>query len=417
MLFKDCASEIREFVNPEDVTETPYIGLEHIQQNSLYLNGYGVASEVSSSKAKFKKGDILFGKLRPYLRKVIVAPFDGVCSTDIWVVRAKESVNQLFLYYWMASEDFIDFSMQGSEGTKMPRAKWEHVSNHKIPFFDKSEQRAIATALSDVDGYVDKLERLTSKKRNIKKGVMQELLTGKRRLPGFGGEWVEKKIMHFPADVVSGGTPSTFISAFWGGSIPWMNSGELNLKRVYDVEGRITQLGYENSNTTMVSANSVLIGLAGQGKTRGTVAMNHIDLCTNQSIATILPNPSVYCSEYLYHNLDSRYDELRELSAGDGGRGGLNLTILRNLAVPFPSLAEQTAIAAVLTDMDAGIDALTAKLNKVRNIKQGMMQELLTGRIRLPVEEKEAVPVAKRTEKIFEMTETAGTKNQQLAAP
>jgi len=110
--------------------------------------------------------------------------------------------------------------------------------------------------------------------------------------------------------------------------------------------------------------------------------MNLIPLCTNQSIAAIFPNES-FIPSYLYYNLDSRYDELRELSAGDGGRGGLNLTIIRSLVIPFPSLAEQTAIAAVLSDMDAEIAAHEAKLAKARAVKQGMMQELLTGRIRL----------------------------------
>ena len=296
-----------------------------------------------------------------------------------------ENVDNEFLYYLLQTKRKA--MLEQAIGSTFLEISKKALSGIEISLPPLLEQRAVAAALSDVDGYIAALERLIAKKRNIKQGAMQELLTGKRRLPGFRDEWVEKKIMDFPADVMSGGTPSTFVSAFWGGSIPWMNSGELNLKRVYSVEGRITQLGLEHSSTTMVPANSILIGLAGQGKTRGTVALNYIDLCTNQSIAAILPNPSVYCSEYLYQNLDSRYDELRELSTGDGGRGGLNLTILRNLTVSFPPLNEQTAIAAILSDMDAEIDALMAKLYKVRNIKQGMMQELLTGRIRLVKQE------------------------------
>lgn len=110
--------------------------------------------------------------------------------------------------------------------------------------------------------------------------------------------------------------------------------------------------------------------------------MNHVELCTNQSIAAIFPN-SKFSADYLYYNLDARYDELREMSAGDGGRGGLNITIIRAILVPFPTLLEQTAIATVLSDMDAEIAALEARRDKTRALKQGMMQELLTGRIRL----------------------------------
>lgn len=155
LIFGDCAEQVRMTIQPDEAKGAPYIGLEHIEQGTLHLIGFGSASDVTSAKSLFKKGDILFGKLRPYFRKVVRAPFDGVCSTDIWVVRATDDVDQCFLYYWMASQDFVNFSMQGSEGTKMPRAKWEHISRHQIPFFSPSEQRAIAHILGSLD---DKIE-------------------------------------------------------------------------------------------------------------------------------------------------------------------------------------------------------------------------------------------------------------------
>lgn len=253
----------------------------------------------------------------------------------------------------------------------------------KIPLpSDLKEQSAIAKILSDTGDLIDFLDKLIEKKKNIKQGVMQELLTGKKRLPGFSDEWETKEIKTF-ADVTAGGTPSTFVQEYWNGNIKWMNSGELNLKRIYDVEGRITELGLKNSATTLLPSRCVLIGLAGQGKTRGTVAMNYVELCTNQSIGAILPNDS-FIPEYLYHNLDSRYDELRRLSAGEGGRGGLNLTIIRNISVTIPpTKEEQLAIAQVLSDMDSEIEGLQQKRDKYNKLKIGMMQQLLTGRIRL----------------------------------
>jgi type I restriction enzyme S subunit len=120
--------------------------------------------------------------------------------------------------------------------------------------------------------------------------------------------------------------------------------------------------------------------------------MNTVELCTNQSIAAIFPNEA-FVPEYLYYNLDSRYEELRELSSGQGGRGGLNLTVIKALVVPFPSVGEQTAIAAVLSDMDADLAALEARREKTNALKQGMMQELLTGRTRLVIPVGEDVPV------------------------
>jgi type I restriction enzyme, S subunit len=286
-----------------------------------------------------------------------------------------------YFFFLFFSNYFFDRIMSMTAKSSVDSVRREMIADMQIPLPSIDEQNTIKSALSDVDALIAALDRLIAKKRDIKQAVMQELLTGKRRLPGFCGNWEVKHVGEF-TDCTAGGTPSTRVSDYWGGDIRWMNSGELNLKMVAEVEGRITNEGLRNSSTKIIPANCVLIGLAGQGKTRGTVAMNLVPLCTNQSIAAIFPNPT-FVSEYLYYNLDARYDELRELSAGDGGRGGLNLTIIRSLIVPFPSVAEQNAIASILTNMDTEIAALEARRVKTRTLKQGMMQELLTGRIRL----------------------------------
>ena len=264
-----------------------------------------------------------------------------------------------------------------------------------IPIPPLTEQHRIAKALSDVAAVISTTEKLIQKKKDIKQGAMQSFLTGKKRLPGFAaaskfkqtelGEipenWEVKKIKDF-AKVQAGGTPSTLCEEYWNGSILWMNSGELNLKRVYNVEGRITELGLNNSSTHLIPKECVLIGLAGQGKTRGTAAINYVELCTNQSIAAIFPSAE-HDSEFLYQNMDNRYYELRELSDAGGGRGGLNLKIINTLEIALPSKSEQTAIANVLSSMDKEIETLNTKLEKYRNLKTAMMQQLLTGKIRL----------------------------------
>lgn len=188
-------------------------------------------------------------------------------------------------------------------------------------------------------------------------------------------DWEVKKISDF-TEVSAGGTPSTFVPEYWNGNIRWMNSGELNLKQVWEVENTITELGLKNSATKLLPENCILIGLAGQGKTRGTVAINKVPLCTNQSIASIFPAKNII-PEYLYQNLDNRYTELRNLSTGDGGRGGLNLSIIKSLLIPIPPLAEQTAIANALSDVDNLIESLENLIKKKKLIKQGALQKLL----------------------------------------
>lgn len=183
-------------------------------------------------------------------------------------------------------------------------------------------------------------------------------------------------------DVVTGATPSTSVKEFWDGDIPWMSSGELNKKYIDEVDGRITQKGYDNCGTHMVPSNCVLIGLAGQGKTRGTAAINHIPLCTNQSIGSILPKQE-FDSLFLFHYLDSQYNQLRLLSAGDGGRGGLNKQLLLNILFPFPYISEQRKIGKVLTETDNLIIGLDRVIRKKKLIKRGTMQQLLSGNVRM----------------------------------
>jgi len=201
------------------------------------------------------------------------------------------------------------------------------------------------------------------------------------RFPEFSNEWKRKRISEI-TNVTAGATPSTFNSKYWNGNIRWMNSGELNLKRVYEVENRITEKGLKNSSTKIIPKYCILIGLAGQGKTRGTVAMNMIELCTNQSIAAILPNSKIYSPDFLYHNLDNRYEELRGLSTGDGGRGGLNLQIIKSLILYLPTLPEQEIIAAFLTAVDDKLQVLKKKKALLEKYKKGLMQKIFSQEIR-----------------------------------
>ena len=157
--FKEIAELIKDQFIPTKNISMPYIGLEHIEQGTLRLSSIGKSSDITSQKFKFKKNDILFGKLRPYFRKVVRPSFDGICSTDIFVVRAKEGVSQIFLYYVMATNEFVNYSSQGSQGTKMPRASWDFLEKYEqwVPSLD--EQERIGKTLDDLDSKIQNLQK------------------------------------------------------------------------------------------------------------------------------------------------------------------------------------------------------------------------------------------------------------------
>ncbi|MEW6086073.1 MAG: restriction endonuclease subunit S [Chloroflexota bacterium] len=246
------------------------------------------------------------------------------------------------------------------------------------------EQQKIADCLTALDDLIAAQSQKVEALQAYKKGLLQNLFPAdgesvpRLRFPEFqsAGEWEEKTIGQISENITAGGTPNTSKKEYWNGNIRWMNSGELNYKRVYEVQGRITEKGLQNSSTKIIPSHCVLIGLAGQGKTRGTVAMNMIEVCTNQSIAAIFPNEQVYYSDFLYHNLDNRYDELRRISAGGEGRGGLNLQIIKSLKIILPSLPEQQRIAELLSAIDEQISAQGEVLAALKVHKKGLMQGL-----------------------------------------
>ena len=160
-----------------------------------------------------------------------------------------------------------------------------------------------------------------------------------------------KKVGDF-AECFAGATPSTKIPSYWeNGIIPWMSSGEVHKGRVQDTDAKITQQGYDGCSTKMVPIHSIVVALAGQGKTRGTVAINDIELCTNQSLCAIVPNEEVNY-EYLFHNLRGRYRELRSMSGDVDGRGGLNLKHIQSIKVIVPPMSEQMKFVSIAHQAD-----------------------------------------------------------------
>jgi len=369
-----------------DGTSPAYLRITDIGEDFRYRPSPRVSVNHPERKSYLlEDGDLVFARTGASVGKsYLYNPIDGPLVFAGFLVRSKprpERLNSVYCSYIVQSQRYWQWISAMSSRSGQPGVNGQEYGSFLLPLPKILEQGAIAQALSDVDKLLESLDALIAKKRAIKQAAMQQLLTGKTRLPGFSGAWENKAIGVF-AECIAGGTPNTSVSGYWNGTIRWMNSGELNKKLVKDVVGRITEKGLRESSASVVPPRCVLVGLAGQGKTRGTVAFSLIDLCTNQSIAAILPNDT-FSPEYLYFNLDSRYEELRSMSTGDGGRGGLNLSIIRSILVPFPDIDEQQEIAIILSDIDSEITALEQRHDKTRAIKAGMMQQLLTGRVRL----------------------------------
>lgn len=243
-----------------------------------------------------------------------------------------------------------------------------------------AEQEAIAKTLSDVDALIESLEQLIAKKYQLKRGVMQELLTGKRRLPGFSGEWEVKRLGEI-ADLKNGyafkSEAYTSLGFFSVVTIANVQAGYMDITEC----NKINVLPRDLQPHHRLLIGDLLISMTGNVGRVCRVTVNNCLL--NQRVGKLVP--SLVESSFLYPLLSQRsFLTAMGNKAKGGAQGNLSVSDILEYEFLIPTQnIEQTAIAEILSDMDAEIAALERKRDKTRLLKQGMMQELLTGRIRL----------------------------------
>ena len=272
------------------------------------------------------------------------------------------SVNAKFAYYYLRNS-FKKYILGKAVSATVTSIRKPMIQNFEIPVPPIEVQSKIVEILDNFTELEAQLEAELEARRKQYEYYRNQLLTFDK----VGGARFDVKWMKLGevAKCYSGATPKTSVASYWeDGTIPWMNSGEVNLGRVYKTENKITQLGYDSCSTKMVPAHTVVIALAGQGKTRGTVAITEIDLCTNQSLCAVEVDNNKIDSYYLWHYLRGQYQTLRKISSGDGTRGGLNQNMIRNFEIPVPPLEMQRELANILdrfealtTDLQSGLPA------------------------------------------------------------
>lgn len=326
----------------------PIVGLEHLIPEEITLTAWNEGSENTFSKM-FRKGNVLFGRRRAYLKKAAVAPFDGICSGDITVIEAKpDRILPELLPFIIQNDDLFEFAVGKSAGSLSPRVKWEHLKNYEFELPDMGKQKELAELLWAMDNTKKSYQKLIAATDELVKSQFMEQFGDATTNP----KGLPTALIRDVAECYAGATPSTKVAAYWDdATIPWMSSGEVHNGRISATEKKISQAGYDSCSTKMVPANSVVIALAGQGKTRGTVAITEIELCTNQSLCCIIPNSSVM-SDYLYYHLKLRYEEMRNLAGIAEGRGGLNLKLIQGIRILVPSKADQEEFIAFARQSD-----------------------------------------------------------------
>lgn len=392
--FKELAKQ--KSVRVDDPGESgyeKYVGLEHLDSGELVVKRYGSTSDVTSTMKLFEKDDILFARRNTYLRRVSVAPFDGVCSGDIIVLEPKlKHIVKGFLPIFMQFEPFENKIIALSAGAFSKRIKWKQLAEEEIVIPSIEEQKKIVETIWSIQDNIEQTDKLIKISTDFKKGLFRELFskgikdkklrrTDTTVIPE---GWILKKIGEF-CEVKTGGTPSTKNKDYWDGNIKWMSSGEIHNKFVYDTEKKITQEGLDNSNAKFLPQNSVMMALNGQGKTRGTVAITKVPLTCNQSLACMIPDKNVCNCSYLFYNLQSRYLEIRNYT-GDNRRSGLSLSIVKSFEIPLPPIDEQEKIAEIFNLLDESISNYLQNINSLHSLKNKITNDFLSGNLKIPQE-------------------------------
>mgnify|MGYP004525355501 CR=1 FL=1 len=364
---------------------TPIVTTEHFKNGILPLVGkdipqVGIEDLKRMSSYTLTKDDIVFSRVGSVdINALVTVRQKGwLFSGRVLRVRPFKQTDSLYLHYGLLKHSVRSDIVSRAVGLTMASINTKILGETELSLPPLNEQHSIASALTSIDNLISSLGKLIEKKKNIKQGAMQQLLTGKIRLKEFTEPWVYRKISEI-ATTSSGGTPSRSIPNYYYGDIKWFTTTELKDNYLYDSVEHITREALNNSSAKMFSANTILMAM--YGATIGKLGVLKEPSTTNQACCAIKCNDIVEI--FLFYILLYNRKSIIENGCG-AGQPNISQVIVNELSFLVPPCEkEQQAIANILSKMDNEITALEAKRAKYEAIKQGMMQQLLTGKIRL----------------------------------
>ena len=310
---------------------------------------------------------------------VALAAEKVVLNQQLHAFVCSNSVHNEYLAYALKAQKYYMESVASK--TTIPYMNKTNCESIPVPLPPLPEQKKIAQILSAWDQAITATKRLLENSQQRKKGLMQQLLTGKKRLPGFEGEWEVVKLASV-AHMSSGGTPKSSVTSYYGGEIPWVSIADMTSqgKWINNTEKNLSKLGIENSSARIYPANTILYAMYAS---IGECSIARVPVSSSQAILGIQPSSDLHF-EFLYFYLSSLKEEIK-LQGQQGTQSNLNAGMVKAFKMPLPDLSEQLRISAVLNAADREIDALQKSICALRREKKALMQQLLTGKRRVQV--------------------------------
>ncbi len=380
-----------EQVQPQNIEKSAWIlDLEDIKSGTGNLLQKKKGISAQSNKSRFRKGDVLYSKLRPYLNKVIVADDDGYCTTEIVPISpsvAQAPLDAQYLKIYLMSPYFVGYANQCSYGVKMPRLGTKDAQKALFPLPPLKEQYRIVAKLNEllplVETYGKEQEALEKLEKEfpdkLRASLLQEAIQGKL-VPQLESEPEVRQLGEVPENVPfaipekwkwvklenlgkwkSGGTPSRSHREYYeNGTIPWLKTGDLNDGVIKSVGEYITNSGLENSSAHINPAGSVLIAM--YGATIGKVGILQFPCATNQACCACVLKENICDQWYLFYFLLSQRKNFIALGAG-GAQPNISRTKIVNSWIPLPPLEEQHRIVAKLNELIGSISQLAQTIS------------------------------------------------------
>ena len=387
----EMAEEVRDLFEPRGAEEYPYVGLEHIEQGTLQLNSVGQSTDTVSTKKQFKGGEILFGSLRPYFRKVVRPKFNGVCSTDITVIRPKKNCNAGFLQYFIANQSFIDHATNISSGTRMPRANWKTLCESEWQFPPLPTQQKIAAILSAYDDLIENNTRRIKILEAMAQAIYREWFVHFRFSGHEKAKMVSSPLGPIPkgwevkpigevVETLGGGTPSTKNPEYWeGGGVIWFTPSDLTAAGamfIGDSSKKITELGLRESSARLFPPYSVMMT---SRATIGVTAINTKEACTNQGFIICIPNEHLSAYQ-LYFWIDEHKEQIITIASGATYKE-ISRSEFRELPTIVPPRAITSRFLESVGPIGKQIENLLLKNINLRQTRDLLLPKLISGEL------------------------------------
>ena len=287
--FDQLADPINKRVLPNEADVERYVGLEHLDPDSLRIRRWGDTSEVESTKLLFKPGDIIFGKRRVYQRKVAVADFEGICSAHAMVLRAKpETVLPEFLPFFMQSDLFMERALSISVGSLSPTINWKALAKEEFRLPPLQEQARLVEASLAIEATIDGYRNSLASLNNLRMSFLNDHF-----LPRLDTGLPLKRVV----DLRSGGTPNRSHECNWGGTLPWASGKDLKVRQLSDTEEHLTEKGWKAAKIAPAQASLIVV--------RGMilahtfpVSVCQVPIAFNQDLRALIAGPKIR-PEYL----------------------------------------------------------------------------------------------------------------------